>query len=141
MELKKLKEMTSSLKVLYIEDDLDLRRQNQEMFNNLFALVTVTSDGEKALYFYNKNEYDLVITDINIPKINGFSLIKAIQKINKDQIFLVTTVFKKDDFSEKIKDLNIKYILTKPISKKEMLLAIEKAVNEIYKNIKISVMI
>ncbi len=141
MELKKLKEMTSCLKILYVEDDMDLRRQNAQMFNHLFALVTVTDDGKKALYFYKKNHYDLVITDINIPKLNGFSLIKAIQEINKDQIFLVTTVFKKDDFNDKIRDLNIKYILTKPISKKEMLLAIEKAVNEIYKNIKISVMI
>ncbi|MFA9374482.1 MAG: response regulator transcription factor [Poseidonibacter sp.] len=53
-----------------------------KLFNNFFENVTVVNDGNEALLKYIQNDYDLVITDINISIINGLELSERIRAIN-----------------------------------------------------------
>lgn len=131
MNIKELNTITSNLNILYVEDDRTLRIQNKEFLEELFHVVKTASDGEEALKLYEQINFDIVITDLNIPKINGLSMIKMMQEKNKEQIFLITTVYKEEELKDELKELNIKYFLTKPILTKNLLSEIEKILKEL----------
>ena len=130
MKLKDLNSITSNLSVLYVEDDITLREQNSEFFKQLFKSVKIASDGEEAIKLYEENSFDIIITDINIPKINGLTMIKTIQQRDSNQKFLITTVYKEEELKEQLKELNLKHFLTKPIPTKKLLEKIEDIVND-----------
>ena len=131
MNIKELNTITSNLNILYVEDDRTLRIQNKEFLEELFHVVKTASDGEEALKLYEQINFDIVIADLNIPKINGLSMIKMMQEKNKEQIFLITTVYKEEELKDELKELNIKYFLTKPILTKNLLSEIEKILKEL----------
>jgi YesN/AraC family two-component response regulator len=131
VNIKELNTITSTLNILYVEDDKTLRIQNKEFLEELFHLVKTAKDGEEALSIYEKIDFDIVITDINIPKINGLSMIKMMQEKNKNQIFLITTVYKESELKKELTKLNIKYFLTKPVLTKDLLSEIEKILKEL----------
>jgi len=131
VELKELSSITSALNVLYVEDDITLREQNSEFFKELFNIVDIAVDGEEALKLYKIKNFDIVITDINIPKINGLSMIKLMQQEKQDQKFLITTVYKEEELKNQLEELNLKHFLTKPISTKWLLEKIEDIINEL----------
>jgi CheY-like chemotaxis protein len=131
VNIKELNTITSNLNILYVEDDRTLRIQNKEFLEELFHIVKTASDGEEALKLYEQINFDIVITDLNIPKINGLSMIKMMQEKKKEQIFLITTVYKEEELKDELKELNIKYFLTKPILTKNLLSEIEKILKEL----------
>jgi len=131
VKLKELSGITSTLSVLYVEDDITLREQNNELFKELFHTIDVATDGEEALNLYKKQSFDIVITDINIPKINGLSMIKMMQEKRSNQKFLITTVYKQEELESQLKEMNLKHFLTKPIPTKWLLRKIEDIVNEL----------
>jgi YesN/AraC family two-component response regulator len=130
VKLKDLNSITSNLSVLYVENDIMLREQNSEFFKQLFKSVKMASDGEEAIKLYEKNSFDIVITGVNVPKINGLTMIKIIQQKDKNQRFLITTVYKEEELKEQLKALNLKYFLTKPIPTKRLLEKIEDIIND-----------
>jgi len=81
--------LIKGLRVLYVEDDPDVRFVTCEMLCELFSSVDVAADGEQGLEKYKSTQYDLVITDIKMPKMNGIEMISKIKSINKNQKFVV----------------------------------------------------
>ena len=125
MKLKDLAKKTSSISVLYIEDDKYLRLQNAELFKTLFKSVDLADNGLDAIRLYEKNRYNLIITDINIPNINGIDVIKKIKKQNPKQAILITTVFNKSEWEKELNTLGSYHYLTKPLKTDTLLRAIE----------------
>ncbi len=112
-------------KILLVEDDEALSfivKDNLEQ-NNYF--VEVAENGEIALEFFNKNNYDLIVLDVMLPKVDGFEVAKTIRKNNEQVpiIFLTARSMTED----KITALTIgadDYI-PKPFSMEELLLKIK----------------
>lgn len=74
---------TSDYKILLIEDDEALRfivKDNLEQYN---YAVEVAENGEIALELFNKNNFDLILLDVMLPKIDGFQVAKTIRKTNE----------------------------------------------------------
>jgi len=128
VELKELTKKTLNMDILYIEDDKHLLQQNRELFKNLFRKVDVTDNGVDAIKLYKSSKYNLVITDINIPLINGINAMKEMKVINPSQLFLVTSVFKQSEWQDELNKLEVKHYLTKPLETKKLLRAIEELV-------------
>ena len=124
MQLKELTKKTLNMDILYIEDDKHLRVQNQELFESLFNKVDLADNGVDAMKLYKTNDYDLVITDINIPLLNGINTMKKMKELNNSQLFLVTSVFQPSEWEKELKELGIKHYLTKPLQTKTLLDAI-----------------
>ena len=78
--LKKLKNSTQGLKVLYIEDEDAVRINFQRYLNNFFTDVEICANGIEALKKYKKNNFDLVISDIKMPLMDGLELSKKIKQ-------------------------------------------------------------
>ena len=77
MEL--LRKHTQDLEVLYVEDDTESREQMYEILEMLFSKIIVAKDGEEAYNLYKKNSFDIVITDLYMPKKDGLTLAKDIK--------------------------------------------------------------
>ena len=128
MKLKELTKKTLNMDILYIEDDKNLLQQNRELFKSLFRKVDVTDNGVDAIKLYKSSKYSLVITDINLPLINGINIMKEMKNINPSQLFLVTSVFKRNEWEDELNKLGIKHYLTKPLETQKLLNEIEALV-------------
>ncbi|WP_455755493.1 response regulator [Sulfurimonas sp.] len=98
INLKELKELTKELKVLYVEDDSSIRATMTDYLKKLFVLVVSANDGADGLEEYKKDDFDLIITDLSMPHMNGLDMIQAIKKIDEDQAVLITSAHSESDY-------------------------------------------
>ncbi len=117
-KLSQLVKMGKTLNVLYVEDNEAVRSSTLGMLEKFFTNVTVGEDGEDGLAKFEEAQekyYDLVLTDINMPNMNGIEMISEIRKIDKSISILVLSAHNETNyFTETIK-LGIEGYLLKPI--------------------------
>lgn len=111
-------------KILVIEDDRNIRKLIMNYLTNDGNSVTEAEDGMIGLEKFNNNFFDLIITDIMMPKLNGIELTRIIRETNKDIPILMLTakesyLDKREGFGSGADD----YIV-KPADMDEMLLRI-----------------
>ena len=73
--------MRKKATLLVAEDDINIQDLINAVFHQYFSLIQV-SDGEAAIEKIQSNQVDVAILDINIPKVNGLQVLKAIQKMD-----------------------------------------------------------
>ncbi|HIC44760.1 MAG TPA: response regulator [Sulfurimonas sp.] len=83
--IKDLHKYSHNLNVLYVEDNKDLRDKTTTLFEMLFKSIDTAEDGKVGLDKYNKNHYDLVISDVNMPNMNGIEMCQKIKEVNPEQ--------------------------------------------------------
>lgn len=88
-----LHRFSHGLSLLYVEDNPIVRDETSRIFSMLFKKVTIAEDGEKGLEKYNIERFDLVITDINMPNLNGIEMIKRIREINPEQKIVAISAY------------------------------------------------
>ncbi len=111
------KEFLASTTMLYVEDDEHIRKDAVEIFQGLFKEVFVGVDGEEGLELYknNKNKIDLILTDINMPKLSGLEMLASIREIDWEVPVLITTAFKEPDILLKAIKFNVTNYILKPM--------------------------
>ncbi len=87
--IKDLHKYSNDLNVLYVEDDESLRNETVTLFKMLFKNIDTAEDGAIGLQKYNQNFYDLVISDVNMPNMNGIDMAKNIREINSEQKIII----------------------------------------------------
>jgi len=107
--------LTKNYTVLYVEDEASIRDNVVESFERLFKRVVVAVDGSDGLEKFQKNHIDFIITDIQMPKMDGLEMIQAIRKQSKDIPIIITTAFVEQSFFIKSIDLKVDKYLLKPI--------------------------
>jgi diguanylate cyclase (GGDEF)-like protein len=134
MNAKVLYRYTKKMHLLYVEDDKELIKQSVELFKMLFASVTVCEDGEKGLERYKLNQsfFDIVITDLNMPKMSGFEMIEEILLLNPNQTISVISGEDESGMLLRLINLGIDSFLLKPISEKQLLQTLYKMAYNIY---------
>ncbi|MGB5791998.1 response regulator, partial [Poseidonibacter sp.] len=127
-------EFSKKLSVLFVKNNINNEEKVLKLFNNFFENVTVVNDGNEALLKYIQNDYDLVITDINISIINGLELSERIREINNKAPIIMMSDFKdSNEFISSIKIGVLGYII-KPIDEEQLNKQIIKIVKKIKKN-------
>jgi len=122
---KLILEHSKNLNVLYVEDDNILRNATKKIFSNYFKEVDIAVDGEegleKFLLFKNNNDiyYDLVITDINMPRMNGIDMSTAIVDENPGQSIVFITAHDEASFLHSAIHIGANGFLNKPINKEQ----------------------
>ena len=129
MTIKELATKTKQFSVLYVEDEEIVRNQMTMILSMLFKEVDSAVDGEEGLEKYksNPNKYDLIITDITMPKMDGLELSQKIKEINSSQKIVIISAHREDEFLSKIKEIGIDGIIFKPLQLDKMALTFEKA--------------
>jgi len=77
-QLKELRVLAEDISVLYVEDNLLLRQNVEQLLQKLFTNVFVAEDGLEGYQIFTQHKPKLVITDINMPKMNGLTMAKKI---------------------------------------------------------------
>ena len=126
MTLKEITFYTNQLSVLYVEDNTDLREQTVGFLNKVFNHVSYAVDGEEGIEMYQQREYDIVITDIEMPNKNGLEMIKEIRKANSDQQIIVTSGYDDVKYLIPLINMGIDRFHIKPFDRKDFLLSIYK---------------
>lgn len=132
MNFKRLFPYTKYLHLLYVEDDREIVEQSLELFKMFFATVTVCEDGQKGLEAYEysmhaeNRSFDIVITDLNMPNLNGLGMIEQILNFNPIQRILVVSAQDESDMLLKLINLGINNFLLKPMQEKQLLEALYK---------------
>ena len=115
--------------LLIVEDDQKAREVIARMVPNKFPNCTVyTADnGMEGIEIFKRFVPDIVLTDINMPVMEGFEMIKIISSINADTSFIVLTAYADKLTFEKFKDhLSVCAYLLKPLDFNELFDAIER---------------
>lgn len=132
-EIKKILKHTKNMNILYIEDNKEVQFSTNIMFNNFFRKVDLANDGEVGLklFYKNKNKYDIVFSDIEMPKLDGISMCKKIRKTNtKIPIILLSAYDEKKYLLDGIKCNIFDYIL-KPYTLETIVDLMKKVINEL----------
>ena len=109
------------MKILVVDDEVKLADALGELFQRNKFVVDVVYDGEDG-YFYAKNgDYDVIILDVMMPKLDGFEVVRLLRqnKINTPVLMLTAL----DEVSSRVKglDCGADDYLTKPFASEELL--------------------
>jgi DNA-binding response OmpR family regulator len=123
--------MEEKLRVLLCEDDENLGMLLREYLQAKGFLVDLFPDGDAGLKGFQKENYDLCVLDVMMPKKDGFSLARDIRSTNSEvPIIFLTAKTLKEDILEGFK-LGADDYMTKPFSMEELLFRIEAIMRRI----------
>ena len=123
-------------RVLLVEDEEDAREILGFYLDTVFDEVQIACDGEEGLELYEKayadnKTFDLVLTDIQMPKLDGLSMIENITKINENQKFIIVSAYKDEEYLFKSINLNVISYFVKPLEVKNMMEMLKKVKSKV----------
>ena len=123
-------------RVLLVEDEEDAREILSFYLDTIFDEVQIASDGQEGLELYEKayndnKTFDLVLTDIQMPNLDGLSMIEDITKINEDQKFIIVSAYKDEEYLFKSINLNVISYFVKPLEVKNMMEMLKKVKSKV----------
>jgi len=114
-------------RVMVVDDEENIREVLSNYLDSMNYEVDTAEDGQEALNKYQKGDFDLIISDLLMPNIDGLELLKRIREIDKDVIFLMITGYPSIETAvDAIKKGAYDYI-TKPFHMEDVKLRIERA--------------
>lgn len=117
--------------ILLIDDEEQSVQMLKQMLGRLGYNVTARTSGKEILDIFkeNKEEFDLVITDLIMPNVNGEEIARRIMDIRKDIPIIVITGFDERMTREDAEELGIKEYIMKPIMRNEIATAIRRVLD------------
>ncbi|MFT7880225.1 MAG: response regulator [Sulfurimonas sp.] len=128
-----------TLKVLYVEDHKESQTASTSLFEDIFGRVSTADNGEQgiACYIDEYNDsgqyFDLVITDIKMPRINGIHMIESIYKINPEQKILILSAYQDEAYLVPLINLNVSGFIKKPLMLDQVLQQLQRIFKEALK--------
>ncbi len=117
-------------KILIVDDERSLRDVLSIMLKRAGYDVTVASDGEEAIARIEKELFDLVITDLKMPKAGGMAVLKAVKDTSPDSVVLIITAFASAESAVEAMKLGAYDYLPKPFQVDEVQLIIRNALEK-----------
>lgn len=112
-----------NITILYAEDEKDLREVTHQILKGFTKKQYVAQDGAEGLELFkqHENEIDLIITDVNMPILNGLEMVKEIKKINMNIPIIVATAFSNKEYLVEAIDIGVDKYVLKPIDVAKLL--------------------
>lgn len=122
---------SKNLNVLYVEDDVSLREEVSIFLSDIFHNVDLAENGQEGLEKLTQREYDIVITDILMPVMNGIEMIEKIKVLYPEQSILVTSAHNEIEYLVKLIRLGVDNFITKPLQSEQVFQVLHKIVEHI----------
>lgn len=106
---------SQNLCVLYVEDDNILREEMSALFKPFFQTIDIAVDGIDGLEKYHNSKYDIVITDINMPRMNGIDMIASIREIHPEQKIIAISAHNEPEILINLIENGVNSFILKPI--------------------------
>lgn len=124
-------EFLNKLNILYAEDDDVLREQTVSFLEKLVKKVYIAKNGQEAMDFYTEAtdqniRIDVIISDINMPKVDGIKLLEFIREKDEEIPFIFTTAFSEESYLLSAIKLNVTDYVLKPLDIEDLLGKVNK---------------
>ncbi len=124
------KDFLKTLNVLYVEDDVSIRTSLGNILKKIFNEVIICEDGQigvdKYKEYTSKIEFDIIISDINMPNLDGLAMVKQIRELNDDIPVIMATAHGEANYLMEAIKVNVSGYSLKPIDAKKLLTNVEK---------------
>ncbi len=120
-KLQTFLELGEELTILYVEDSEMVRESTCDLLEEYFDNIDIAVNGEEGLQKYKEfyevhnRFYDIVITDINMPKMNGIEMIEWIFKLHSRANVIVMSAHNESEYLLKLINMGISNFILKPI--------------------------
>ena len=120
--------------ILYVEDEPEIQSNIAEYLGSYFADVYLASNGDEALDQYYKHHPDVLLLDINLPRLDGLSVAKKVREKDHSAKIIMLTAFTEKEKLLKATELKLTKYLIKPVSPKEFKETLELLAKELINN-------
>ena len=119
------------LTILIVDDDKTTTSILNHMLYTYTDNILTASDGVEGLELFQKHHPDIILSDINMPRMNGLEMVEQIRKINENVKIAIFTDFEKRDILLKAIELGVNQFLSKPFEAKSFSKAIQTLYSEV----------
>ncbi len=131
IDIKKIMQESSHLSLLYVEDDKTVRESILIILEEFFLNVIVAVDGYDGFEKFQESSVDLIITDINMPRLNGLEMIAKIREIEEAIPILISSAHTESNYFVNSIKLSVDGYLLKPFDMKQFLSALDSVIAKI----------
>ncbi|MBA3060810.1 MAG: sigma-54-dependent Fis family transcriptional regulator, partial [Nitrospirae bacterium] len=114
-------------KILIVEDEKSMREVLGILLEGEGYDVTLAAGGIDGISLLNKDIFDMVITDIKMPKVNGFEILKKVRETSPDTLVIMITAFGTTESAIEAMQLGAYDYIHKPFKIDEIRLVVKKA--------------
>lgn len=119
----------SGYSVLYAEDDTVIRDEAKSFLENYFADVSVAASGREALERYRRESPDIIITDIEMPGMNGLQLCRTIRGEDRKTPIIVISAYAQTEYLLEAVELGLVKYLIKPVEEEALFGALKRCID------------
>ena len=130
LKKKDLSNLTA-VRVLYVEDDQETREELQLILEQYVDKLYTAQNGREGLSLYKQYLPDIVVTDIQMPEMNGLSMAADIRLLNPEQPIVILSAYNDVEYLFRALELEIKHYITKPISVERLLNKISEITEQV----------
>lgn len=133
MNIKEILKDTKKLNILYVEDSQSTRESTSIVLRDIFHEVFIAHDGVSGYdtFSIKNDEIDIIITDIQMPNMNGFEMIEKIRKKSPDIPIFVFSAYNESDYLFEAINYNISGYILKPFDLFQFLKALKIVIENI----------
>ena len=129
------KKEKKDVRVLIVEDNEKAGRLLVSILSKIYDRIIIAKDGEDALLLLNdfhmeNKPFDVIVSDINMPRLHGLDLLNSVRKVDKDLPFIFVTAQKDEKLISKAQELGVDEYLFKPIDALSLIDTIDKVLNK-----------
>lgn len=122
------KEVLKNINILYVEDEDTISEQVKYFFSRFVKSFHIAKNGLEGLELYKQVNPDIIITDIQMPKMNGLDMIKQIE--DKNIPIIITTAYSDAEYFLKAIELKVDKFVIKPVNLVELVKDVQRLVLE-----------
>lgn len=113
-KIETIKKLSKNIKLLYVEDNIGLCDNMKKLLEKMVDDVVVAHDGDDGYIKFLQHKPKIVITDLNMPGLNGFEMIKKIKAIEPECKFIVMSAYDEKKHLYKAIEIGVSRYLNKP---------------------------
>lgn len=132
-KIETIKKLSKNIQLLYVEDNIGLCKNMTGLLEKIFDIIIVANDGEEGYNKFTEYEPKIIITDINMPVMNGFKMIKKIKKLDPESKVIILSAHDEKKHLHTAIELGVFRYLNKPTKVPNLVDAIYDTVLAIHK--------
>lgn len=136
--VNQLTSLAKGMSILYVEDEMLIRENTKLLLETIFPHVKTASNGVEGLQLFQSTVFDIVITDILMPEMNGVTMVKQIKELNPQQPIIITSACEESSYLLELINLGVAQFLLKPIQTENMVRIVHEVVKNIYNQRKVN---
>ena len=134
-----LKKVSQKFRILVVDDDDNIRDVLKDLLTLEGHRTTLAKNGEQAIQLFDKDKFDMIITDLGMPGLSGWDVAKQVKKLAPDIPIIIISGWGAQLSEEELKQAKVDMILAKPFNLEQIQKVIAKCADRIIKRSKLVV--